>query len=407
MTYDFIFVGAGPAGLTGAICAARQGRRCLVIEKKRSLQEQPRGETLRFRPILNEILGEGVMESLIVGKTTLIEYFAPIPDKVERISFNMHSANIAFHWDGFMQAFQMQVDSLNIDLMMNSEVIDTVTEANRVVGVVFKDSGGKVVTVSGDVVFASDGHKSIIGRKTGVDYQSKYFPIIKGIYENATFDTPGYKFFFLPNGAMNFAPNFPPALAFLFPRGESDCEASVIVMAENARQLGIAIPSPEELLRVWEMMVRQLPVFSDMLRNATPVIEEPTMIAMSGPVSEIIPQKGVVLLGDASVFVEVSGGSGLVSSMESARFWVNMIIKEQNVNMIIKELTRAEKQDAIWLDQTTKRMTETFTFSSIYRHIKANADRNTAMFKALFVDMRTGDEIIKNWEMVRAVLDVY
>lgn len=353
---------------------------------------------MRFRPILDEILGEGVMESLAVDKTTLIEYFAPIPEKLERISFNMHSANIAFHWDSFMQAFQKQLDPLNVDLVLNAEVIDIITEEDRVAGVRYQGPDGKVATATGDVVFAGDGHNGIIGRKTGVDYRSKYFPIIKGIYRNATFDTPGYKFFFLPNGVMPFAPDFPPAIAFLFPRGESDCEASVIVMAESARQLGIAVPSPEELLGVWERMIKELPAFSDMLRNATAVIAEPTMIPLSGPVDKIIPQKGVVLLGDASVFIEVSGGSGLVSSMESAKFWVNLIIEEQN---------RLEKRDDIWEDQTVKRMTEAFTLSPIYRYIKANADRNTAMYKALFVDMRTGDEIIKNWEMVRAVLDVY
>jgi len=398
MSYDFIFVGAGPSGLTGAICAARQGRRCLVIEKKQSLEDHPRGETLRFRPILDEVLGKGVMASMSLAETTLIEYFAPVPDDVERISFNMRSANIAFDWETFMQSFQKQVDSLDIDLLMSSEVVDTIVELDRIVGVVYKDPDGKEIAVMGDVVFASDGHQSIIGRKVGVNYQKLYNPIIKGIYKKATFDTAGYKFFFIPAGSMDFAPEFPPALAFLFPRDNNNCEAAVCVIAESARKLGFAVPSPEELLRVWELMVEKYPVFSEMLKEAEPELVEPTLIPAVAPLEDFIPQKGVVLLGDSASFIEVSGGSGLVSSMECAKFWVNMIIEEQN---------RSEKPTDIWQEQTIQKLNEAFRFAPIYRHIKANADRNTAMFETLFVQMRTSEEIIKNWEMVRAGLDVY
>ncbi|MFH2129801.1 MAG: FAD-binding protein [bacterium] len=398
MSTDFIFVGAGPSGLTGAICAARQGRRCLVIEKKPSLELHPRGETLRFRPILDEILGKGVLDSLSLARTTLIEYIAPIPDKVPRISFNMHSANIAFHWGGFMQAFQKQVESLNIDLMMNTEVIDTVKDGDRVVGVIFRDAHGKEARVTGDVVFASDGHNSIIGRKAGVDYQSMTNPIIKGIYHHATFDTPGYKFFIIPAGSLDFAPTFPPAIAFLFPRDDRNCEAGVCVMAGSARKLGYAIPSPEALLSVWDLLTEKYPILSDILKNATPEVVEPTLIPASAPLKDFLPQKGVVLLGDTASFIEVSGFSGLVSSMECAKYWVTMITEEQN---------RSGKPEDIWQEQTMRKMNEAFRMAPVYRYIKANADRNTAMFEALFVEMRSSEVIIKNWELVRAALDVY
>ncbi|MBU2643891.1 FAD-binding protein [bacterium] len=398
MSTDFIFVGAGPSGLTGAICAARQGRRCLVIEKKPSLALHPRGETLRFRPILDEILGDGVLDSLSLSRTTLIEYFAPVPDKASRISFNMHSANIAFHWNGFMQAFQKQVDSLNIDLMMNTEVIDTVKDGDRVAGVVFRDADGKETSITADVVFASDGHNSIIGRKAGVDYQSMTNPIIKGLYHQATFDTPGYKFFIIPAGSLDFAPAFPPAIAFLFPRDNRNCEAGVCVMAGSARKLGYAIPSPEALLRVWELLAEQYPVFSDILKDATPEVVEPTLIPATAPLKDFIPQAGVVLLGDTASFIEISGFCGLVSSMECAKYWVNMIIEAQK---------RSEKPEDIWHEQTMRKMNEAFRMAPVYRYIKTNADRYMAMFETLFVEMRTSEEIIKNWEIVREALDVY
>lgn len=396
MSYDFIFAGAGPAGLTGAICAAGQGRRCIVIEKKSSLDLHPRGETLRHRPILDEILGEGVIETLAKAKTSLIEYYAPEPDKVEKIAINMNSTNISFEWDEWMRAFRKQIDILGIDLVLGAEVVDIMEKSGVVIGVIYRDSDGKDVVVTGDVVFASDGHKSTIGQKSGVDYQSLNYPIIKARLKNATFDTPGFKFFFVPEGSMDFAPEFPPSIAFLFPRDKANCEAGLMIMARASQKLGYGLPDQVELLRVWEQFVKHYPVFSDMLKEATVEIQEATMLPMAGPMNEVIPLKGIVLLGDAAGFVEISGGSGLISSMESAKFWVNKIIEEQ---------TKAEGPEALWQDQTIQRMNKAYISSGIFQHIKTTADKSNASWDTLFVELSTREKIMKNWEMIKSVLN--
>lgn len=396
MSYDFIFAGAGPAGLTGAICAAGHGRRCIVIEKKSSLDLHPRGETLRHRPILDEILGEGVMETLAKAKTSLIEYYAPEPDKMEKIALNKNSTSISFEWDEWMEAFRKQIDALGIDLVLGAEVIGIIEKSGVVSGVVYRDSDRNKIQVSGDVVFACDGHKSTIGQKSGVDYQSLNYPIIKARLKNAAFDTPGFKFFIVPEGSIDFAPGFPPSIAFLFPRDKTNCEAGLMIMARASQKLGYELPDPVELLRVWEQLVQHYPVFSDMLKSATVEIQEATMLPMAGPMNEVIPLKGVILLGDAAGFVEISGGSGLISSMESAKFWVNTIIEEQ---------TKAEGAEALWQDQTIQRMNRAYTSSQIFQHIKTTADKTNFSWDTLFVELRTKEAIMKNWEMIRSVLN--
>jgi flavin-dependent dehydrogenase len=396
MSYDFIFAGAGPAGLTGAICAARQRRRCIIIEKKSSLDLHPRGETLRHRPILDEILGERVMETLTKAKTSLIEYYAPEPDKVEKIALNMNSTSISFEWDEWMRVFRKQIDTLGIDLVLGAEIVDIKKKSGVVIGVRYRDSDGKDGLVTGDVVFACDGHKSTIGQKSGVDYQSLNYPIIKARLKNATFDTPGFKFFLVPGNSMDFAPGFPPSIAFLFPRDKANCEAGLMIMARASQKLGYELPDQVELLRVWEQLVQHYPVFSDMLKSATVEIQEATMLPMAGPMNEVIPLKGVILLGDAAGFVEISGGSGLIPSMESAKFWVNTIIEEQ---------TKAESPEALWQDQTIQRMKKAYTSSRIFQHIKTTADKTNASWDTLFFELRTKEAIMKNWEMIRSVLN--
>jgi flavin-dependent dehydrogenase len=395
MSYDFIFVGAGPAGLTGAICAARRGRRCILFEKKSSLDLHPRGETLRHRPILDDILGEGVVQTLAKAKTTLLEYFAPEPDKLEKFAIKTNSTSLTFEWDEWMRAFQKQIDTLGIDLVLGAEVVGIMEKSGVVSGVEYRDSDGKDVRVTGDVVFACDGHKSTIGQKSGVDYQSLNYPIIKARLKNATFDTPGFKFFLVPEGSMDFAPEFPPSIAFLFPRDKANCEAGLMIMARASRKLGYPLPDTVEFLRVWEQLVQHYPVFSDMLRGATMEIQEATMLPMAGPMNDVIPLKGVILLGDAAGFVEISGGSGLISSMESAKFWVKTIIEEQ---------TQAEGPEALWQDQTIQRMKKAYTSSPIFQHIKTTAVKTNASWDTLFVELRTREKIMKNWEMIKTVI---
>ena len=100
-------------------------------------------------------------------------------------------------------------------------------------------------------------------------------------------------------------------------------------------------------------------------------------------------------MGDAAGFVEISGGSGLISSMESAKFWVNTIIKEQ---------TKAEGPEALWQDQTIQRMSKAYTSSRIFQHIKTTADKSNVFWDTLFVELLTKEKIIKNWEMIKSVL---
>lgn len=398
MSYDFIFTGAGPAGLTGAILAARQGKRCLLIEKKKDLGLHPRGETLRPRPILDEVLGEGVMASLSIASTTLIEYFAPLPHEVEPIVLDMKVPNLTFEWHEWMQAFQRQVQELSVDLKLGAEVIDIVLDSGRVTGVKYLDTDGSEATATAEVIFASDGHSSLIGRELGVDYGDINYPIVKSQFSNARFDTSGLKFFFLPVGSMAFVPDFPPALAFLFPRDGSNCEVGLAVMTRAALKLGYELPGPDELLQAFKQLINHHPVISDMLKKASADLMETTMLPMGGPMEEVIPIGGVVLLGDAAGFVEISGGSGLVSSMESARFWVNMMIEQQ---------ANASGSGELWHAQNIKAMNKAYTASGIFRHNKAIADGSNASWDIMFTQLRTSQAIIKNWGMVGKALNIF
>lgn len=398
MSYDFIFVGAGPAGLTGAIHAARRGRRCLLVDKKQSLGLHPRGETLRHRPILDEILGAGVMDSITIAATTQIDYYAPEPAKADKIVLHTKTPNLTFEWHNFMSAFERQLGSLEVDFILGAEVVELIEDVGRVTGVVFLDAAGNKKTATGGVVFACDGHNSLVGRKLGVDYSTQNYPIVKSLFRNAAFDNPAFKFFFLPTGCLEVASYFPPAIAFLFPRDGANCEVGFMVEAGTAAKLDRRIPDRDDLLRVWGQLIKKHPVFSGMLSEASDVMMETTMLPMGGPQENVIPAKGVVLLGDAAGFVETFGGSGLVSSMESAKFWVNAIINQW---------PDAGSSDELWSDKTVAKLNDAYHSFGSYKHIKRTAEYTAAAWNHLFVELRSSQRIMENWQVVRSALDIY
>ncbi|MBT4265726.1 MAG: NAD(P)/FAD-dependent oxidoreductase [Deltaproteobacteria bacterium] len=393
--YDLVVVGGGPAGLASAIFAARKGKRTVLIEKESRLDQHPRGETLHHHPVLDELLGDGVMESLTLSETALREFYAPDPFGSERITIQRETPSIVFEWSPWIKAFESAMENLDIELLLQAEVVDVVEIDGLVTGVVYRDSNGMETTVSGKAVLACDGHQSVIGRKYGIQYASMNFPFVKSILKNADFENPGFKYFFVPADSLEYAPGFPPSIIFLFPRDGKNCEAGLLVMANSARELGMDLPDTEELLTVWETMKKRYPLFKDMLKNADTLFQETTALPMTGSVENVVPRKGVVLLGDAAGFVEISGGSGLVSSLRMAKYWTEKICDA---------LDRIDDPEVLWRDEAIERFNREFRESELSKHISEVAERNTASRKYLFVELNTRERMMENWELLRKMI---
>lgn len=62
--YDFAVAGAGPAGLSAAITAARTGRKVVVIEKGSIPGPEPRGESMPHHALIDELMHEGFISEI-------------------------------------------------------------------------------------------------------------------------------------------------------------------------------------------------------------------------------------------------------------------------------------------------------------------------------------------------------
>lgn len=391
--YDIVISGAGPAGLSSAIFSARKGKRVLVIEKGANIGPEPRGETLHDDRVLSELFGYGVMESIALTKTAGREFHAPDTDKV--IKLTRKSPSIVFRWEEWINLFEEIINGLKIELRLNSEVTDLIIEHDFVKGVVYRDKAGKERRAFGRAVFGCDGHSSIIRHRLIPGYYRQNFPIIKCLMENGNFRTGGFKYWFVPAGNLDFARDFPPLIIFLFPGNGHNFETGILIQADNAEELGIAMPSHEEIMKVWTQIKDGYPVFSEMLKGGKIYYEKLTGIPMTGTVNNFIPVKGVILIGDSAGFVEVSGGSGLVPSIKAAKIWSEIICNA---------LDSSDKPEELWSEPNLREFRRRFNKSEINRHIVKVAKGYNFFRRLMFVKWRTGENIMKKWWIVKLLM---
>ncbi|MBN2155084.1 MAG: NAD(P)/FAD-dependent oxidoreductase [Candidatus Lokiarchaeota archaeon] len=380
--YDAIIVGGGPTGLSAAIFIKNLGKSVIILEKGPILGAELRGETLHLDPILDEILGEGVMDKITLSKTKNREFFPPLPSKETMIEVIRRTPSIVFDWIQWIGLFTEKIQELKIPFILNAEVCDTIFNEHTVVGVKFKHSEGSIQEVFGNTVFACDGHSSVISRKYCKKKPIVNFPIIKCLMKNGNYSSKAFKYFLVPTGALDFAPKFPPFIIFLFPRNEKNLETGIIIQTDNAYELGVPIPPVKEIMGIWVKIKSEYPVFSEMIKRASILHEEITAIPMTGPISEFSPRPGLVILGDAAGFVETSGGSGLISSIKMAQYWTNSIFSDEPHSEIKNKFKKTE----------------------LYKHIIKVAKRYNAFRRFVFVKLMSVDRICRFWWLLSFIL---
>jgi len=393
--YDIIIVGGGPAGCSTAIFAAKKGLKVILIEKGPKIGPEPRGETLHFDPILDEIFEKGYLNKIKLFETAEREFYSP--DTTKMVIKKRKTPSIVFNWTEFMKGFVNSMEKLNIKILLNSEVTNLLYDSSKSIvnGVILKSSEGQTKEVRGKVVFACDGFKSIIRNIVYPNSNLKSFPIIKSIMKNGNFKTKAFKYFIVPMEHLKFAPRFPPFIAFIFPRDGNNFETGIMIITDLLRELGINSLKESEIFDVWVKFKDQYPVFSEMVRGCSIVYEKLTGIPMTGPIDKYIPQKGIVLLGDAAGFVEVSGGSGLISSIKMAKIWVDLLTPYLKIIEFNDESLKI-----VWSEKNIKKFEKKFQSTKIHKHITKTSKRYNQFRRKIFIDWRTTENIMKNWKLI-------
>ncbi len=399
--YDLIITGAGPAGLTAGITAKNNGLKVVVLEKGSQSGPKPRGETIHYYPLLDEILGKDFLPSISKHDTQFRLMHSP--NNIFTAMIDAKKTSYVFEWRKFIRRLEEIAANINLEIRVNSEVIAPITKDGICVGVICKSDKGEE-NIYGHALFACDGFESKIGRYFKIDYSNVNNPIVKCLVSNANIDikkNPDFELFIIPNKALLKHPRFPPCAAFMFPRGGKEIEVGLMLFMTVAPKMkGVDIPNTEELMKVWQEFKESYPLFSDFFKGAKIEFEEATAIPSARLIKNYIPFPGVVLIGDSAGFVESTGSSGLYFSMAMAHCFSSLLSKE------LKSSSGGDltSNRAIWTAQKIKYYKKEFEKTDEFKHVAKTYKLMHLFHWYVFKRRRTAERINEKWPLLSKLL---
>lgn len=313
--YDFVIVGAGPAGLTAGIIAARAGFRAVIVEKGNRPGPRPRGEGVHHFPLFDDLLGEGFLRDCCYQMDGSGTYHSP-GDR-HQITRAGESTLYFFEWRDFIDTLADAARDLGVEIRTNLEVMAPIERAGRVcTGVKCREKDGAVTNLYGSTVLACDGHESRLGHFHHIPYDRLNCLMVKGRIGRANFDlaqTSALQFYLIGNGDLPYEPRFPPCVAYAFPLADQKMEVGLMLRMMHARKMRKTLTPPDRrtFKKTWQQIKTSYPGFSDLFTGATIEHEEVTALPNAEMVRNYNPGPGLVLIGDAAGFIDPFGSSGI------------------------------------------------------------------------------------------------
>jgi len=380
--YDVIIAGAGSAGLSASIFCARQGMKVIILEKSSQTAPFPRGETIRPDPVLEDLLGPGFMESISYNRTAGRRYYSPW--SIRHFSLVRDDASYIFHWQDLTEGLRREAEKGGVEIKFSCEVTGPVIDKGICMGVTTKNNGD----FYGKSVIAGDGHNSVFGEICGVDYNRLNCPIAKRVYKKVNTDYDGMEFYIIPRGTLDFAPDFPPSIAFIFPRGNGEAESGLMILAGGmSLKDRKAMPGNREILSVLHQMSLSYPVFSERFKGSEIDFEGVSVIPMAGLHHEVCAIPGLILTGDSIGLVEASGGCGVVATMKNAAFAARFL---------------RENRDNPWDKKLMKKINREFRETEVYKLIRSKYRKLLPLMRIVFHRRVKPSMFVRLWKFMEA-----
>ena len=404
--YDFVIAGAGPAGLTAGITAARKGFKAVILEKGKTAGPRPRGEGFRENPFLRNLLGDIFFDNECFKMDGGLVFHSP--GTLKHAKKPGEKPLYFFEWDTFIRHLVDIAEAAGVEIKYNARVLNPLLHDDRCAGVQYKAGNGRVVDVKGNAVLACDGYQSILGKYFNVPYDRLNCPMVKCLADNANIDiacTPDLQFYFIGNGDLPDFRDFPPCIAYGFPIGGRKMELGLMLRMTHAHAMKtVTAPDSKTVMNVWKYLKKDYPGFSDYFKGADINYEEPTGMSNAAMVTDVVPAKGVVLIGDSAGFIDPFGSSGLYSGMAMAHFWTSAISDK------LSEMGVGRGSDApvkgLWTERNIAVFKQGFEATSIFKQIKGSYNLIGKFEWYIFKHLRTADRINRWWPVIQLMLKV-
>jgi flavin-dependent dehydrogenase len=192
-SYDLIIVGAGPAGCTAALYAARYGLKTLLLEKERFPRDKICGDALSGKSItiLRDLALLDKVAALPGAAINTITFSSP--DHTS-FSINLNHSGLKKATKGFVVRRKVFDDFLfqevrrtDVQCLEGFTVTDLVLADGQVQGIRgIRDDSEQVIEYKGRIILGTDGYKSIVAQKTGLYHHDPehWVVALRGYYKN-------------------------------------------------------------------------------------------------------------------------------------------------------------------------------------------------------------------------------
>ncbi|MFA6617827.1 MAG: geranylgeranyl reductase family protein [Candidatus Neomarinimicrobiota bacterium] len=292
--WDIIVVGAGPAGLFAAKEAASEGRKVLVLERKREIGLPIRcGEAIGHEDLIKYIPLE---ERWVSSKVNTFIIVTPNGREVE-LKSDIYSGYV-LNRDLFEQDIACKAAEAGATIRMKTNVVDLIFNDDKLTGVIAEEQG-ILKHYYADMIIASDGVESKLAKKMGMDTHLKPTEIEACVQFTLTNVHLNKHALYIYVG-KSFAPG---GYAWVFPKANNCANVGLGINGKYATENKHSIDYLNDFVERFfpEASVQKLATGGvPVTKNLDPLIKENFLVA-----------------GDAGHLVNPLNGGGITHAMDS------------------------------------------------------------------------------------------
>ena len=299
---DVVVVGGGPAGLSTARIAAKNGLDVVVLERQSKIGQKiqcAEGVTNRIMGIDPEI---ALLKEHISTPISIMKIFMPNGTMLDMGRRKPHAEGYIIDRTAYDQFLAKKAENHGVEIRTNAMVTAPITKNGRVQGVSVRDrTSNEEYNVYGKVIVASDGVSSALAKRVGLPVrmnENEFGLAVESRYANISVDPHAIEIYFLKECSLN-------GYSWVFPKSSTSANIGVGITDRVVRQKGLNVHN----------------LLDDFVKRRFYGQDPKPFLRMNGVIPAAICKTlvapGIALTGDAARQASPISGAGVENAIRS------------------------------------------------------------------------------------------